>query len=410
MNILVVSQYFWPENFRVNDLVEELVDRGHHVTILTGLPNYPSGEIFSDYKKSPHTFQRYQDANIIRVPILPRGEGGFRLLMNYISFVVSASSVGVWQLRSYHFDSIFVFEPSPITVGIPAVILKKTKHAPVIFWVLDLWPETLWALGVIRSKIGFAIIGSLVRFIYRHCDVLLGQSKEFLNKIAEYCDGEKTIRYFPSWAENIYNVNCGFAPEIEKNGNIFNILFAGNIGEAQDFPAILDAVEQLKNTARVRWLIVGDGRMAEWVRHEVLKRELQSSFEMLGRFPVERMPEFFKHADALLVSLKSDPFLSLTIPGKVQSYLLAGLPIIGMLDGAGAEVIREAGAGIVCHAGDGKGLAKAVKEMSMMSFSQRAEMGNNGKKYAEVEFNRNMLIDRLEGWMEEIASVHKQNL
>ncbi len=404
MKILVVSQYFWPENFRINDLVSELVQRDHEVTVLTGYPNYPAGNIFPAFRNDPESYNNYRNARVVRVPLIPRGKGGIRLVLNYISFVLSAAVLGWWRLKKQAFDVIFVFEPSPITVGLPAVLLKKIKRAPVVFWVLDLWPETLSAIGVVRSSFLLSLVGRMVRFIYRNCDLVLGQSKGFVDQIAEYCTDRKKIKYFPSWAEDIFDKDSTeLALEVEVKQDVFNVLFAGNIGEAQDFSAILDAAEQLKEEKNICWLIVGDGRKSGWVKAEVEKRGLQGSFVLLGRFPVERMPSFYNHAQALLVTLKPDPFLSLTIPGKVQSYLMSGLPILGMLDGEGATVIGEAGAGIVCRAGDGAELAAAVRKISRMPSHQRYEMGMMGKKYAMQEFDRCSLIDRLENWMETVA-------
>lgn len=405
MQILVISQYFWPENFRINDIVQEFVQRGHDVTVLTGLPNYPMGAVFTEFRDHPEMFTKFQGAEIVRVPLLPRGNGGLRLFLNYISFFLVASTIGLWRLRKRKFDVVFVFEPSPITVGIPAIIYRKISRTPVIFWVLDLWPETLSAIGVIRSKTMLAAVGKLVRIIYNRCDFVLGQSKGFLENISKYCDNKEKIRYFPNWADSIYQkANVIPAPEVSVKNNTFNVMFAGNIGEAQDFPMILDAAELLKADEQIRWLIVGDGRMTDWLQAEVVRRGLQKSFILLGRFSEDRMPSFFMHADALLVSLKADPVFSLTIPGKVQSYLMAGIPIVGALDGEGGQVIREAKAGIVCPSGDSLALADAVREMAKMPQSERENLGRQGRLYAEREFGKDMIMDRLEGWMAELVS------
>jgi colanic acid biosynthesis glycosyl transferase WcaI len=152
MRILVISQYFWPENFRINDLVAELVSRGHQVTVLTGLPNYPDGKVFQEYSDNPQLYSNYKGADVVRVPMMPRGDGGLKLILNYLTFAASASILGVWKLRGRKFDAIFAYEPSPITVGLPASLMRTVKQAPLVFWVLDLWPETLQAIGVVRSR------------------------------------------------------------------------------------------------------------------------------------------------------------------------------------------------------------------------------------------------------------------
>ena len=409
MKILIVSQYFWPENFRINDLTQELVKRGHSVTVLTGIPNYPAGNVFDAYRRNPKAFGHYGGATVRRVPMLARGHGAARLFLNYLSFVVGACLWGPWRLRGQQADVIFVFEPSPITVGLPAVLFGRIKRAPVVFWALDLWPETLAAIGVVRSPRLLGWIGHMVKFIYERCTLVLGQSRGFLGSIAKYCSDTQKIRYFPSWAEEVFDgLDLVPAPEVPLREGVFNVLFAGNIGEAQDLPAVLAAAENLKHNASVRWLIVGDGRKSDWVREEVERRGLHGSVLLLGRFPVERMPSFYAHADVLLVSLKKDPVFSMTIPGKVQSYLMAGVPLVGMLDGEGAKVITDANAGLVSGAGDADGLATAVLAMAAMSADQRHLLGLNGRAFAQKEFDRGLLMDRLETLLRESVALYKK--
>lgn len=410
MRILVVSQYFWPENFRVNDLVKEWVRRGHQVTVLTGVPNYPSGEVFDAYRRNPEDFAIYEGAKVIRAPMLPRGKGGLRLMLNYLSFVLGATLCGTLRMRDVNADVIFVFEPSPVTVGLPAVWLGKRKRAPVVFWALDLWPETLAAIGVVRSPRVLGWVGHLVSFIYNRCTLVLGQSRGFLGNIAKYCSDHQKIRYFPSWAEDVFvGSEVEPAPEVPLQTNVFTIVFAGNIGEAQDMPAVLAAAELLKDNSAIRWIIVGDGRKSAWLEAEIAKRGLQEVMLLPGRFPVERMPSFYAHADALLVSLKQDPVFSMTIPGKVQSYLMAGIPLVGMLDGEGAAVIREANAGLACPAGDSAGLANAIQNLAAMTSNQRQQLGLNGKLYAQKEFGRAELMERLEALLNEAITSNKSS-
>ncbi len=408
MRILVVSQYFWPENFRVNDLVKEWMQRGHEVTVLTGIPNYPAGKVFDEYRKQPSAFAEFEGAQVLRVPILTRGTGGIRLMLNYLSFVFTACSFGPWRLRGKSADVIFVFEPSPVTVGLPAVWLGRIKKAPVVFWALDLWPETLVAIGVVRSPKILGWVELMVRFIYNRCTLVLGQSRGFLNSIARYCDDKAKIRYFPSWAEDVFtDGSVQMAPEVPEWTDGFTVVFAGNIGEAQDMPGVLDAAERLKNDVSIRWIIVGDGRKSAWLQTELERRGLDGQVLLPGRFPVERMPSFYAHADALLVSLKSDPVFSMTIPGKVQSYLMAGIPLLGMLDGEGAAVIRDAQAGLTCDAGDGAGLAKAVMALVAMPPDKRKQLGLNGQKYAQLEFGRAQLMNRVEALLNEAITISR---
>ncbi|UUZ71754.1 glycosyltransferase family 4 protein [Polaromonas sp. P1(28)-8] len=293
MRLLVVSQYFWPENFRINDLVAELVRRGHQVTVLTGVPNYPEGEVFQQFHETPTRYLNYEGAEVVRVPMTPRGHNARRLILNYLTFAVSASVVGLWKLRGRHFDAIFAYEPSPVTVGLPAAVMRAAKRAPLAFWVLDLWPDTLQAIGVVRSRALLQLVGKLVAFIYKRCDLILAQSKSFIPQIQKYAGDRSRVVYFPSWAESVFDIQRAVpAGEVPLRHGSFNVMFAGNIGDAQDFPAILAAAESLKSHAHIRWLIVGDGRLAEWVADEVRRRDLQDCVQMLGRHPVERMPSF----------------------------------------------------------------------------------------------------------------------
>lgn len=413
MNILIVSQYFWPENFRINDLATELASRGHEITVLTGWPNYPEGKIYEDFNKFPKKYMSFNGVTVVRVPLAPRGQGAIRLIANYLSFVLSAALIGPLKLIGKKCDVIFVYEPSPITVGIPAIFLKLIKRCPIAFWVLDLWPETLHAVGAVKSKNMLAAVGAMVRCIYKNCDLILAQSKSFIKGIGKYCAEPEKIKYFPSWSEELFNEQLvPAAPELEKKEGVFNVLFAGNIGDAQDFPTILKAAEHLSARSDIRWIIVGDGRLAGWVREQIEKRGLQGNVVMTGRFPLERMPSFFAHADALLVSLKADEIFAMTIPGKVQTYLSSGLPIIGALDGEGAEVIQESGAGYTCKAGDAEGLAAAVAKIAALTVDERRNLGSAGKSYYAAQFEKKILIDKLESYLNEMdlsKNIVKQN-
>ena len=236
-------------------------------------------------------------------------------------------------------------------------------------------------------------------------DRILIQSRAFTSNIERYAGDSGRVRYFPGWAESIFQddlENLAPAPELAAFRGTFNVLFAGNIGDAQDFPAILDAAEATRARNDIRWIIVGDGRAAEYVRGEIERRALQDKVVMLGRYPIERMPSFFRAVGALLVTLRADPIFSLTIPGKVQSYLGAGVPILGMLDGEGAKIIEQAGAGLVCPAGQGRALAERAVQMADMSLEDRAAMGARGRQFCRREFDRAKLVDSLEKWVDEL--------
>ncbi|BBD09566.1 glycosyltransferase family 4 protein [Desulfovibrio ferrophilus] len=409
MNILIVSQYFWPENFRINDLVQGLGERGHNVTVLTGQPNYPSGQFFPGYGWNGPKEEHLSGARILRVPLIPRGKGGnLHLILNYLSFVVTASWGVFFRMgRHEHFDAIFVFQTSPVTVGFPAALAKWRYKAPILFWVLDLWPESLSATGAIRSPLILGLVKRGVRWIYSRCSRVLVQSRAFETNVAALGVPLDKIMYFPNWMEAEYEAACHSKKPGNKNkpdrASEFRIVFAGNIGAAQDFPAILDAAEIVaKESPHVQWIIAGDGRMAPWVKSEVKRRNLSKHFSFLGQLPSSAMPEIFSTADALLVTLRSAPIFSLTIPGKVQSYLSAGKPLLAMLDGEGARVITESGGGTTCNAGDSNTLAQNIAKLAGLSPEQRHAMGHKGRAYARQEFGRNNLFNRLESWITEV--------
>jgi colanic acid biosynthesis glycosyl transferase WcaI len=406
VKILVVSQYFWPETFRVNEIVSELSGRGHEVTVLTGRPNYPEGVVHPDYVAAPDRFAAYAGARVLRLPLRPRGTGNLRLVLNYWSFVFWGCVLGPWLLRGRKFDAIFVFETSPITSALPAILLKWIKRAPLSMWVLDLWPDTLMAVGMVKSERALRAVGLLCRFIYRRCDLILGQSRAFAEPIRRWAGSADNFRYFPAWSEEIFDsaaTDIASAPELHPHAGRFNILFAGNIGDAQDFPSLLEAARLTRHRPDIRWLIVGDGRAAPQVRADIERLGLTGTVFMLGRHPVERMPSFFAGADALLVSLKPEPIFAMTIPGKVQSYLAAGKPLLAMLDGEGARVIEEAGAGRVAPSGDAPALAREAIALADMPPDERLRMGLSGRRFGEANFKRTTLISKLEAWLADPA-------
>ncbi|MCS6765705.1 MAG: glycosyltransferase family 4 protein [Candidatus Protistobacter heckmanni] len=405
MRLLVVTQYFWPENFRINELVAELAGRGREIVVLTGKPNYPEGVVFPAFRENPQAYGRYAGATVIRVPMLARGRGKLRLALNYLSYALSATVAGLWRLRSERFDAIFVFEPSPITVALPAIALRARNGWPVALWVLDQWPESLHAVGVTGPRVLLRAVTAMVRFIYARCDLVLGQSRGMGEQIRKYCPPGARIDYFPNWAEAAYEGGAVTpAPEIPRREDCFSVLFAGNVGEAQDFPAVLDAAQRLSGHADIRWLIVGDGRMMPWVREEIARRGLQDIVLLAGRHDGSRMPSFYQHASALLVSLRRDPIFEVTVPGKLQSYLASGIPVLAMLDGEGRRVVEEAGAGLACAAGDAAGLANAVLRMRAMDAAVRRGMGEAGRQYCRKEYDRGTLVSRMERWLGGLAA------
>lgn len=394
MKFLVVSQYYYPENFRINDFVAALLSRGHEVDVLTGLPNYPSGNIFEGYSLLKGPFQEISGEHaILRVPLIPRGKKkGVQLLLNYISFALLGSILGPFILRNRQYDQIFVYEVSPITVALPAILLRYLKKIKMTMWVTDLWPESLTATGAVSNRWIIKIIETLVRFIYRHTDKILVSSRSFIPSVKRYTNKEPI--YFPQWAESFYlsPVSASEMPEFEIPKG-FRLMFAGNIGTSQSFETLIDAAVLLKDYTDIHWVILGDGLGKDDAVRRVQDNSLENTFHFLGSRPVCDMPKYYACADGLLVSLKSTPLFEITIPGKLQSCLASGRPVIGSIDGEAANIIREAG-GFVAKAGNAEQLAEQVLKLYQMNRNEREEMGKIGREYFLNNFERESLVDR----------------
>ncbi len=409
MNILIVTQYFWPESFRINDLALGLRERGHEVTVYTGKPNYPEGSFFPGYGFFGRSSEDYHGVRVIRAPLIPRGNGGpAGLVINYLSFALLASLAAPFRCTGTY-DVIFVYEPSPVTVGLPALVLKWIKRAPILFWVQDLWPESLSAIGAVRARWILGLVDRIVRFIYRHCDLVLVQSRAFTPYVQTQGVPESKIRYYPNSAEALYQP-VAVEPQAAERQLLphgFRVMFAGNIGAAQDFETIIGAAERLRDTSDIHWVIIGDGRLYDWVEQEIGRRGLRGTVHLLGRHPVKSMPRFFALADAMLVTLKNEPVFALTIPTKIQSYLACGRPIVAALEGEGARVIGESGAGAAVKAGDAAALAGAILKLYRTPAAEREAMGQRGRDYFRQHFERSLLLGRIEEWARELGAERK---
>lgn len=407
MNILIVTQYFWPENFKVNDLALEFKKRGHKVTVLTGEPNYPEGKFYSGYSFFRPKRELWNGIEINRIPLIPRGNGkGFYLLLNYISFALSGYFLAPSRLKKQSFDLIFVFQLSPITLAMPAIRIKQKMGIPMYFWVLDLWPETLYALGVVKSKLGKKWVEQFVKWIYSKCDKLLISSYSFKKSLLHHGVQENRIIYLPNWAEDVFTnptLSSTISDVLEKRfsdleGN-FKIMFAGNIGEAQDIDTVLNAAVLLKDRKNITWLFVGDGRFRVHLEEAINSRGLSETVYLLGRHPIEAMPYFFSKADVMLASLKPDPVFALTVPAKIQTYMASKKPILSMVSGEGNTIVQQAACGLTCESGDYVQLAHNASLMAQYSSQELSDMGENGFAFYSQNFQKDKLIDRLENFL-----------
>jgi glycosyltransferase involved in cell wall biosynthesis len=395
MKILLISQYFYPENFKINDLIFSLKERGHDITVLTGKPNYPKGNFFDGYSWNSSDLEIINDIQVFRANLFPRGNGGaIRLFLNYISFAI----LSLFKIRKIKgpFDFIFVYQTSPVTVGIPAVFAKKIFKAPIYFWVQDLWPESLKAAGGIKNIYVLSFFNSLTKWIYNNSRKVLIQSNGFREYILNQGIPDDKIIFYPNLTESLYKP----LKEVKEyqeffQDEFFNIVFAGNIGEAQSFKTIIGAINNIKELP-IKIIVIGDGRYKKTALRLINEKGLESHFNFIGSFPPTEMPKFFFHADALLVSLKKNKIFSLTIPAKIQSYLACGKPVIATLDGVGAKIIVDANCGVVSPAENILVLTEKIKELMTLDRTKLHEMGINARKYYEKEFDRTSLLEKLE--------------
>lgn len=395
MKILVVTQYFWPENFRINDLCLELKKRGHEITVLTGIPNYPEGIIDKNYLKNPNDFQNFGGVQIIRVPLIPRGKKKLTLIFNYLSFMFTCSTIGLAKVWKYEYDLVFICQLSPATVAIPGLIISRVKLVPSVMWILDLWPDSLHAVGIVYNNRILKYLQSAMNFVYRKCDVLLVQSRSFKSKIDDQIKFKNKVTYIPTWAEDNFSRENKMINN-EKGNADFCVLFAGNIGKAQDVYCIINAANELKEYPGIKFKIIGDGREAKGVKKAIAQLGLERKVEMMGRYPLEAMPAQYSQADAMLLTLEAKEIYSMTIPGKLQSYLASGKPIIGAINGEARRVIEESNSGFCVPAEDYVALANRILQMSTLSKEALDELGANGRRFYEEEFSRERIIDKFE--------------
>jgi colanic acid biosynthesis glycosyl transferase WcaI len=406
MRILIVSPHYDPEPFRVSDVARELKARGHDVEVLTCLPNYPAGTFYPGYGLRGPYREVLDGIRIMRVPLVPRGSGtAVRLMLNYASFAFVTALVALWIGRR-RWDTVFVFQLSPVTAAFPATILRAVFGTPVVAWVQDLWPESVGSSGLGRSRALYAIARAVSGWIYRRCDRVLGTSRAFGPRLQALGVAPERFEYLPQWAETFFVPRADRSPPADaaswRSG--FPVMFAGNIGRVQGLDTVLAAAEITRDDEEIKWVFVGDGSAREWLRSEVKRRALQERVFLVDRRPADQMPTLFAEAGAMLVSLKRDETMALTVPAKVQSYLAAGRPIVASIDGEAARVVVESGAGLAAPAGDPSALADIVRTLKALPRAELDAMGERGRSFSLEHFGRERCLDQLERSLERTAA------
>lgn len=389
MKILAVCQHYYPEQFRITDICETLAKEGHDVTILTGLPNYPSGIVPKEYKFFRKRKETINNVKVIRCFEIGRRKGKFWRILNYLSYTCSSTLKAIFLKKD--FDVVYVYQLSPITMAIPAIAYKKThKNKKINLYCLDLWPDSLLVENFSKEGKVYKTIKKLSKWIYKRCDSISVTSKEFKSYFKEELDIDKEIIYMPQYAEDFY-INQNNEKQQEKN--TIDFVFAGNIGKAQSVETIIKAAKEVKNK-NIKIHIVGDGTSLEGCKN--LERTLNlDNVIFYGRKPAEQMNEYYNMADVMLITLSKNEVINKTIPGKLQSYMAARKPIVGAICGAANDIIKKSECGYCVESEDYKELAKMMDRFATDSIENKDKMANNAYNYYKENFDKVKFISKL---------------
>lgn len=403
-HLLVITQYFYPEQFRINDLCKEWVKRGYKVTVVTGIPNYPVGKFYHGYNWIKRRKEIYEGIQIIRLPLIPRGKRSVMLFLNYLSFVVSG---GIWsQVTRLRADKVFVFEVSPMTQALIGIWYSKRKKIPCYIYVQDLWPENVEVVAGIHNCYIIGAINKMADYIYCNCKYIFATSPSFVKKIEEresaFWDGKSKVVYWPQYAEQCYHPIQKERRGEDLDNKKFKIIFTGNIGYAQGLEILPEVSALLKKQGVLcEFYIIGDGRYRMELEKCIKTYGVDEMFHLLGRKAPEAIPEYLADCDAAFLSFADNSLFQMTIPAKLQSYMACGIPIIAAASGETKRVIEEAKAGIVCKLGDCTSLAFGIRWMKEQSEKSRRTMGENARRYYEKEFNQSILLEIMDKYLKE---------
>ena len=386
MKILIISQYYYPENFIINNVADSLKNKGNYIEVLTGLPNYPGGRFYNGYNFFSKGNEIIKGIKTNRSRIFPRlNAGKVSLSINYLSFVF----FGIFKLSFLrgNFDKIFVFAPSPITVGIIGIFAAKKFNAKSYLWVQDLWPASVNVGGNIKNRFMLNFLGFMTKKIYKYSDHILVQSEYFIQYIVDQGVDKRKITYVPNYAEEFY---C----KVEEDKNIskifrdtFSITFAGNIGESQNLEILVEAAKSLKlKGEQVKFVILGTGRKKSELLQKVKNFDIEDYFLFLGRKEAFTMPKYFASSDVMLITLKKSNIFGYTIPSKLQAYMACEKPILGSIDGITKNIINQSKSGFASNAEDINELVKNLLKLKYLDKSELEKLGRNSYLYYKTNF------------------------
>lgn len=396
-HILVITQYFYPEQFRINDICEEWIKRGYEVTVITGIPNYPKGKFFNGYGVFKNRKESFKGINIIRIPIVPRGNNSIMLILNYLSFVVSGF---FWKTFSrLNIDEVFIYEVSPMTQALPGIWFAQKKRVPCYIYVTDLWPDNVEIMTGMTNQRILGLIGQMVDYIYRNSTKIFTASESFVHAIANRGIDKNKIEFWPQYAEDFYSPQEKNSNEIPVDG-VFNLTFAGNIGKAQGLDILPKAAELFKQKNQlVRFNIIGDGRFKKELEKQVEVFKVEKYFNFIEKKPAEMIPFYFANSDAALISLSKNKVFEKTIPAKTQSCLACGIPIIVAADGEVQKIIIEADAGFVGDSGDYYQLVNNIEKMLSLDVEKAEKLKKNAQKYYKKNYHKEKLLKIMDNYV-----------
>lgn len=390
MKILTICQYYYPEPFKVHEICEELVKRGHEVTVITGRPNYPDGKLYDGYDDKMH--ERINGVDVIRTPIRLRGNNPISLIRNYFSYPLEAKKK--MKRIPGDYDVVFVYQLSPVFMIYPALYYKKKYEKKVFVYCLDLWPESLKVLHIKKSNPVFKIIKKISNRLYSKCDFITVTSPAFTEYLAKENNVKKSkIKFIPQHGEQFFlNVKP------YRKQNVLNITFAGNIGKAQDFDCLIRAVSSIPVNyyAKFKIIIIGSGSYEDTLKQKVGEKKLNNLFQFTGRKKTNELLPYYDKTSLFLLSLEKNSEIGKTIPSKLQTYMAAGRGIIGSIDGAAEEIIKNSKSGKVCHAGDYVSLSKIIIEMINKDDDYIKKLSENSRKWFLENYKIEKHVDKLE--------------
>ncbi len=403
--LLVVSQHYWPENFRIDDIVQGFLDDGIEVDVLCGLPNYPRGEWFSGYHYWGPRRQTHGGANVFRAgEICRKNNTPLRIFLNYCSFPFFAL-FSLPRLHGRRYSAVLCYETSPVMMILPAIVYAKTHKLPLTTYVLDLWPDNLYSVFPVKSPFWRRVARGVSAWHYRRCNKLVALSEEQAALLRQMTTGGKhppQMAIIPQYSEDFYAQPLRDEALCAQYAGYFNILFAGNISPAQDLENLVRAMKLVRQNPqgqRARVLILGDGMSKDALAAFIEEQGMRDAFVFCGTVPPTDIPRWTNMADALFAGLSKSENLGMTVPAKLASYLAAGKPILAAMDGAGAACAKASGAGYCSAAGDAPALAQNILKLCAMPWQNRETVGARGRAYYQKHYKRDTLLQQLEAFI-----------